>query len=357
MLIYWLLLAFPAAAAVIALRSEDTDTRPYLLALAGFWLVYNLLSGLRFEIGGDWSNYSDMIEAIRHEPLEFALGYGDFAFNLMAWVSTRIGLDLYGINALCSMILSAGVITIARRTPAPWLALTAAVPYLLIVVGMGYIRQAAAIGFMLMAIAAFCDRRTLIGMACLVLGTLFHVATLLILPLIGLALIRRNTAATVLVALVGAVITNYALAEGRVEAFQAGYLDTGYSSSGTLVRILINLVPALIYLLRRKALNLDPIEDMIWSLVAVACILCVPAFLLSPSSTAVDRVGLFFSPIQVFVFGYLLRALQDRGPVAVLVALGVIAYCAAIQFVWLGWADNSEYWVPYRSILDRTAIR
>lgn len=356
MLIYWLLFAYPVVAALVSARAVSReDSRPGLLALGGFLLFYNILSAVRFEIGGDWANYALMVETISREPLEFALGYGDVAFNFMAWVFTRLGLGLAGINTLCSMILSLGVVVMARRTPAPWLAIAAAVPYLLIVVGLGYIRQAAAIGFVLLAIAAFSERRNVLAACYIVLATLFHVAAVVVLPLMGLALLRRNFAGMLLVGVVGLAIGGYALSEARVQAFQTGYIEAGYDSAGTLVRLVINLVPAILLLLRRKAMRLGELEEPIWTWMAIASVGAMLAFFVSPSSTAVDRLALFFSPIQVFVFGYFLRAVQERGAFAILSRLLLIGYFATIQLVWLVWAAHSEYWVPYRTVFSTAA--
>lgn len=356
MLIYWVLFAIPVIAALLSARAaNEEEARPSLLALGGFWLFYNILSAIRFEVGGDWANYNEMLEVIAHEPLEFALGYGDVAFNFMAWVFTRLGLGIQGINALCSMILSAGVIVMARRTPAPWLAIAAAVPYLLIVVGLGYIRQASAIGLVLLAIAAFSEKRNVRAAIYMLIAALFHVAAIVVLPLMGLALVRRNFAGLLLVSLVGIAIGSYALSEARVQAFQTGYLDTGYESAGTLVRLVMNLIPALLLLLRRSSMRMGEIETPIWTWMAIACIGAMLAFFVSPSSTAVDRLALFFSPIQVLVFGYFLRAVQERGPMAVVSRLLLIGYLAATQLVWLVWAAHSEYWVPYRTIFSTAA--
>lgn len=351
MLIYWLLFAIPAVASLAGLRAADTVRRS-ILPFALFWILYNLVSTLRFEIGGDWENYALMVEAVRQEPLEFALRYGDLAFNALVWLLTRAGFGIHAVNGLCSAILSWGVITVARRTPAPWLAIAAAVPYLLIVVGMGYIRQAAAIGLILLALANFADGRNLRAIAFMVLATLFHAAAAVMIPIIGLALARRSPVAMALVAIFGGAAASYALSDQRVEAFQIGYLEAGYDSTGTLVRLVTNAVPAVIFLWRRKAFRLGAVEEALWLGISLACIAAVAAFLISPSSTAVDRVALFFSPIQLFVFGFAPRVLQERGPAAILLILCLIGYFAAIQLVWLVGATHSEYWVPYRSLFD-----
>ncbi len=155
MLIYWLLLALPATLALAGLRTHDATAganfsrsqsntlfiNSFLLVV--FWLFYNLISGLRYEIGGDWFTYLNMIDRIRDSDFVEALFETDVGFGMITWLMTRIGLGMPAVNALCSGILSLGIIRLARRTEHPWLAITAAVPYLLIVVGMGYLRQAA----------------------------------------------------------------------------------------------------------------------------------------------------------------------------------------------------------------------
>ena len=353
MLIYWILLAFPAIATIATPSGQSVKPASQVLFLFIFWLFYNAISALRFNTGGDWYTYNIMVETIRVESLEFALKYGDVAFTFMMWVCTRIGLGIYGINALCSMLLAWGVLVMARRTPEPWLAVAASVPYLLIVVGFGYIRQGAAIGLILVAIANFTDRRPIQGVALVLLAMLFHVAAVVVLPVLGVALARRNWLSLAFVIGVGVLIFSYVLTGNRLATFQAGYMDRGYASSGALIRVVMNLLPSLLFLVRRSYFRLPPLESAIWTAMSVANVICFGWLLVSPSSTAVDRVALFFSPVQVFVFGYFLRAVQETGRIrAVLVVVG-LTYDVAVQLVWLVFGANAERWVPYRTIFDR----
>jgi len=356
MLIYWLLFAFPAIGALTSVRDErraQGDVGLTFFFMIAFWLLYNVLATLRFNVGADWYNYSRMVETIRHETLAFALGYGDVGFTFMIWLFNQFGIGIYGINGLCALILSTGVIAMARRTPDPWLAIAAAVPYLLIVVGLGYIRQGAAIGFILLAINAFTDRRIVAALLWFMLAMMFHIAAIVVLPVIGLAVMRRNLPGLIGTAVVGLGVYSYLLTDERLESFQAGYIDAEYNSGGAAIRLLMNLAPAGLFLLRRNVLEIDEGERAIWTNIAIASILCFVAYYLSPSSTAVDRVALFFSPIQVFMFGWYLRALKEQGRAGAMLVLAALCYCALVQFVWLFYATHSKSWVPYRWIFDR----
>jgi len=102
----------------------------------------------------------------------------------------------------------------------------------------------------------------------------------------------------------------------------------------------------------RNRMGLNVEKKKIWTLISLGSIGLLLILPFSASSTVVDRVGLIFSPIQIFVFGYLPRALNVRAGRSGLLLLGVVVYCAVVQLIWLNFADNSNAWVPYHSIIS-----
>ena len=66
--------------------------------------------------------------------------------------------------------------------------------------------------------------------------------------------------------------------------------------------------------------------------------------LVSPSSTAVDRIALYMMPLQLIVLPRFVFLFQSRQ----VGRLVVILYAAAIQFTWLNFATHAQYWVPYQ---------
>ncbi|MBN8500765.1 MAG: hypothetical protein J0M19_06405, partial [Sphingomonadales bacterium] len=65
----------------------------------------------------------------------------------------------------------------------------------------------------------------------------------------------------------------------------------------------MNVLPSALLLLRWRYFGASDRVRSVWILVASANMLALAALYLTPSSTAVDRVALFFSPIQMAVFG------------------------------------------------------
>ena len=115
-----------------------------------------------------------------------------------------------------------------------------------------------------------------------------------------------------------------------------------------VIRVLMNVVPAALLVLFRKRLVPDAQERKLWLWMAVFAFACLP--LVGLASTAVDRVALYLIPIQLFVFARvprLARTVQTRTPLV----LGVLAYYAAVLFVWLNFATHAFAWVPYQNVL------
>jgi hypothetical protein len=351
MIQYWLLFAYPAimALAFSSHAPRGQAVRGQWLSMWGFVLFYSLLGGLRFETGGDWLTYDEMFEDIRFDTLGYALTRTDPLYGALNWISAQLGTGIYLVNFVCCLILSLGVVRLARTFRDPWLAVTIAVPYLLIVVGLGYVRQGAAIGMMLIALASLDRSRTLRTMLQLAVAVGFHSTAVIAFPLFVLAFTRRNKALSVVGAALGAGLFLVVLLP-RLDVLEAGYLDAEYESGGALVRILMGLLPAGLILVRWRHFPASDRVRPVWLTIAVANALALVGLAVMSSSTAVDRIALFVSVIQLAAFGEIrdLLGLTQRN--VLFLRLVMIGLAAAVQTVWLVYATHAEFWVPYNAI-------
>ena len=352
MTIYWFLLAVPAVLSLLypARLYRGPISAGQAAAMAGFVVLYTAISLLRHEVGGDWSAYVEMFDQARVASFGQALVITDPAFSFLLWLSALLGAGIYLPNAICSLILCYGICRVAARTKEPWLAILVAVPYLLIVVGLGYIRQAAAIGLVLLAIDALVRERRVLTLVLLLIGATFHSTSVVTWPLFAMALANRNKLRMLILAIIGSgLILLFALP--RYAELDSGYLESEYNSGGALVRLLMGLVPSVVLLARWRAFEAPPQIRSIWFGFAVANIIGLLVLLLSPSSTAVDRLMLYFSAIQVVVFGELAKLLGFTERSGLIVRFVAIAYAVTVQLVWLLYATHSDSWVPYKSVL------
>ena len=338
---YWLLLLIPAVG-IVAPQRRDRVAQVVAWRLVATAFVFAI--GLRHEVGGDWGSYLRQFEFMARLRFTEALSSTDPGYSAVNWVVAQLGGSIYWVNLSCGAILMAGVTVFARRQPFPWLALFVAVPYLIIVVGMGYTRQAAALGFLLLGLAALDKQNTLRFVVWVLVGVLFHKSAVLVLPVAGLAASRRRAWTLVWVGVV-TLLAAYLFVVESAESLWVNYVEAEYESEGGLVRVLMNAVPATLFLLLHRRLRLSHDEDRLWWWMSWFALACIPLVLLS--SAATDRVALYLIPIQMFVFSRL-PLITRYPPLRTQITFGVVVYYAIVQYVWLNYAIHAVYWVPYQ---------
>lgn len=339
--VYWLLFLLPTVAVLTPMRIKASQA---WFAWTTVILLFATLMGLRHEVGGDWFSYLPHFLDVGGRTLGDVLTGTDPGYFLLNWLVSHAGGSIYHVNLVCALVLMWGTVVFCRAQPIPWLALLAAVPYMLIVVGMGYTRQAVALGFALLALTALGDGRIRSFVVWLAIGATFHKSAVLLLPIAALAASRNRFLTAGLVVLATGLLY-YLLLADATEALWKNYVEAQYESDGGLIRILMNVVPAVLLFLFRRQLVPEAQARKLWLWVAAFAMACLP--LVQLASTAVDRVALYLIPLQLFVFSRLPR-LAKTVQARTLIAIGIVAYYAVVLFVWLNFASHSEHWLPYQ---------
>jgi hypothetical protein len=222
-----------------------------------------------------------------------------------------------------------------------------AVPYLIIVVAMGYTRQAVAIGIILAGLS-ITDRKSLGRFAIyIVFAAAFHKSAVIVLPLVALAA-RRQRIVTVGILVATAALLYFVFVRANIDLMMTNYVDAGYESQGAVIRVAMNLPPALLFLAAQHRFNLPEQQRLLWRNFAIAALVAAFLLLLTDATAAVDRLALYLIPMQMLVLSRLPEALAGRRAGNGEVVFAVIAYSAAIQFVWLNFAYHAEFWLPYQ---------
>jgi len=341
MLPFWIFYAIPVFG-FLAIRRFAPSARSAAWWLAG--LLLTLAIGLRHQVGGDWFGYLRYLRQASSLTFQEVLLQGDPGYYLLNWLVAGLGGGIHSVNLACGALLMTGILVFARRQPLPWLALLVAVPYLVIVVGMGYTRQAVALGFVLLGLAALADGRTRRFAAWVLIGAAFHKSAVLLLPVAALAASEKRLWSLVWIGVIS-LVGGYLFLFDSVDSLWANYVEADYQSEGGLIRVLMNAVPAFLFLALRRRFSLGIAERRLWWWVSLFAVACIPLVLLS--STATDRVALYLIPLQLFVFSRLPLITGDRLLRAYLV-LAVMAYYTTVLAVWLFFANHAHAWLPYQ---------
>jgi hypothetical protein len=348
---YWLLFAVYAFGAIQSRPSLNGPFQggPFFLS-AGVFTI--LMIGLRYDVGGDWPRYVELLESARYVKLSETLFTQDPGYSLINWLVAKTGSGVWAVNLICAALFMWGVVRFARRQPNPWLVVVVAVPYLIIAVAMGYTRQAVAIGILLAGLSVL-PRGVGRFVIYLAAAVSFHKSALAVLPLVALSSPRRPII-TALIFAGSAVLLYYLFVEASVDKLMNNYVESGYASQGAGIRVAMNIPPAALYLLFRRRFMFGPVEQRLWRNFAVAAIGAGIVLAFTTSTTAVDRLALYLIPLQMAVLGRLPDAFPQGGRTDLKMTLLVVLYSALIQFVWLNYAENVDAWLPYRAyVFDR----
>jgi hypothetical protein len=340
---YWSLFLWPATGALV---QAQTGSKPSKSALFLFAAVLAVVIGLRYRIGMDWDTYLDHLLEAQTLTWQEALRNGEPADGLLHVIAAATGTGVWLVNLACGIVFASGLLAFCRSTPNPWLAFVVGLPYMAIVMAMNYTRQGAALGLVLWGLLALQHGKVRRFALLIVLAAMFHKSAALLLPLGALAG-TRNWFWTFLWTSAASVLAYVFLLAGTQTAVFDNYFGQRMVSDGANVRVAMNSSAALLFLALRKHFGLVPDARRLWTRYSLITLLFIPAVMLSPSSTAVDRVALYFMPLQVLVLAQLPQVARRPSFGTALVYLVVGAY-AAVLFVWFSYSPYGPAWVPYR---------
>lgn len=341
---YWILFALVTFGTLVPRKLAARD-RAVVWVFAG--VVISLFIGFRHEVGGDWFNYARQFDLVAGMSFrESVLTTKDLAYYPLGWLISRMGGGVYWLNFVCAGLLVAGTMSLAKQQSLPWLALLVAVPYLLIVVGMAYTRQAAAVGCVMLGLVALSEQKLRSFVIWVLIGAAFHKSAALMIPIAAL-LSAQNRIWTALWVLVSAAFGYWLFVHDSSKVLWSVYVESAYASAseGAAIRVSMNAVPAIVMVVYGRRLARSVQEWKLWLTIAWVSLACIP--LLVVSATAVDRIALFFIPLQIFVYGNIGR-LTSSVRARTLLVIATVAYYAAVQAVWLNFASHADAWLPYQ---------
>ncbi len=364
MILYWYIFGLVA---LLAIQFSAAQKRSLAslenTTLFGTCILLCTILGLRYRVGGDWSTYLEYNTDHVGLPFISVISPGnDPGYNFFNWLGANFVGGVILPNLVVAAIFSFGLYKFCRTLPRPFLGLLVALPVLVWVVGAGYTRQAAAIGFFLVALSYVRAGHVYWYLLFSGLAILFHKTAIGVVPF-GLFLVPKLfslrswlVAFTFLVS-IGLIFLflyqvnarlggdNYLL---RSINMLLNYLEYEYTSSGTKLRSLIIGLCALAFISLNSRFHLSSLEKRFWWIFSLAGLFIILLSLFSISSTPFDRVLLYWLPLKVYLLSHLPSAFsQDFGNSRRLVVTSIILFAASIQFVWFLYSPNAWAWSPY----------
>ena len=351
MIIYWLIFLIPGLLALIGNRRSQFNKSGYNSTTLDpvWWLIIFILTtfiGFRYEVGGDWEGYLMVYD--RSQLQEFGLSR-DPGYLLIQWMAEYLNWGIVGVNVVCALIFSIGLAVFCRSLPRPLLALSVSIPYLVIVVAMGYTRQGVALGLAMIGLVALSRNQNKWFVFWVLLGVTMHKTAVLLLPIAALTATQNRIWTFIWLGVISLGAYYIFLVE-MVEVLFKNYVEAQSQSSGAAVRIAMSIIPGIIFLLFRNRFHFHPREKSLWTWFSLLALgLGVLLISVSTASTAIDRLALYILPLQLVIFSNLPDIFGSR--FTRLLVFSVILYCSLILFVWLNFASHAYLWLPYKNFL------
>lgn len=325
------------------------------LSILGFVAIV-IFIGLRYQVGPDWVQYYDIHSELSHEKIDTVfsnrepLSYGIF------WLSAHLGAEVYLSNIVISSIILFGVFSFARQCYNPWLAIVAAMPYFILIVGMSGVRQLAAAGVLLIMLARYDRLSVWKQIAYVFIAALFHTSAIVGLIYVSYRLRTRLVlkifATLIILALAYFVTSNTVFFSQSIENYQDRYIsDSDHRQSfGALFHLAMVFVPAIAaWLFRRRILPYihDPtlLQFGIVGTLGIFSLYFIDLF----NSTLPSRLTIYFYFVPMMIYPAFTMILGRSGRTLMIYLLVLVHFL--ILIVWMKFANHSHAYLPYDNIL------
>jgi len=358
MTIYFLIFLYPILAYFFLSKNVFyLDTVAYIF----FALILIIVIGLRYEVGGDWEVYESInllyrsVEGLPFFDL-FQSKYlsQEFGYIFLNWIGFNLGYGITTTNTLVAIIFVLGLFKFANYTQNRWLALVISIPYMVTVVSMGYTRQSAALGLVMIGLVLLNKAKIGKFFFIILLATLFHKSALAV-SILGFRNFavktknHRNPLTTILFFLSFVAISSYVFMDYLQNKILLYILDPHTSSSGAFIRISISFVAAIFFIVYKKEWAQKFNDTKIWNLFSWLIVLSLFLFVFN-LSVVVDRLAIYALPLQMIVFSRLPFFVENINLKFLLIIL-IIFFYFLTHYVWLELGSYSPFWVPYKNFL------
>jgi len=347
---YITLLTLPSLLAIINPRGVSRSL--WYLTL----FVFILFVGLRYDVAPDWSEYVRLHAHVQGQDFASVIAKPEpFSYGLF-WISEHVGMHVYLTNIVAAVIFLAGVFSFAKRTFNPWLAVVAATPYFIVVVGMSGVRQAMAAGIVLFLLGHWEKFSYLKRLGYIVLAALFHTSAL-VCSILLIAQMRMRLVYKVMAGGMILGITLYLAFEVPVFAenilkYKERYIEnpSGRDSIGSLYHIAFIVLPALLALIFSKYISPYVHNGLLLKYgIYAAFFVLVLNFIPTLSTTLASRLTVYLYFVPMMVYPALTTLL---GPRSWVFATFIIAlFHMAMLVGWLMTANHADEYLPYQNLL------
>ena len=322
------------------------NTLPFKMRYTFIFIILLVFIGFRKEIGVDWNNYEEISKAVIRGSV-----YESLFFYYLIHLISNLDISWYYINVFSAVIFLSGLFVFINKLERPSLALLYALPYFIVIVAMGYTRQAISLGIFMYVIPNLYRKEYYRYILGIVIGSMFHVSVFL-LVFLPVVITRRKSWKSHWLLLIAAVLSLPILYVMPVHSLIERYLfDNQLVSKGAQARLFIYSIISVAFMLLSNLVYIEKAQKTILlSLSYISPILFLATFL-GLSTTLADRFALFSYPSH-FAFFSLVPSILKKDVVNARLWMAITTIFSLLLFaLWIAFTIYLDYWFPYRNYI------
>jgi hypothetical protein len=261
-----------------------------------------------------------------------------------------LALDYFFVNVASALLFFLGLFLFAQREHNPLAVVALSFPVLIVNMPMSGMRQAIAIGCLMVAINAYRDGKRVLYAALVLIAATFHQTAILFLGLAPLIRIEK-TIATVGFALLLSAPALYLISTDLIGFYSERYGEAAIDSTGAPFRtgVLALVGAAFLLTMQGRWRRAFPDDHELYLIASLLMIASFPVALYS--STVGDRLGYYLIPFQVVVLTRIPILFKKDPLVPVYAAAPYVGFLVFFA-LWTNFSALFEQcYLPYRSVL------
>lgn len=334
---------------VIFFQKNKTITK---LNFKLFFIFITIFIGLRYEVGGDWWNYLSIYDSFEYQSFLQSIFISDVGYSILNFLSVKLEIaDTVLVNFCCALIISIFLYLAFIKLEKYWLMMLLYYPYHLLVVSLGYTRQAVALAIITYAFTCLIDKRNVKFLLYVLFACLFHktaIILLMFLPLSFIQKIKQKKFLFYFYCLFSLfIILSLVYISMRFGENIYTNSDTELSSSGVFMRLSMHFIPIFLYFSYRNKFNQNRMIVLDYFLFMIfLCTILAFSF-----STLADRFNLYLIFFDLFIFSFVFNNLKKKNEIffSFILFVNFTLYI----YIWMSlgeWA--SKAWIPYQNYIS-----
>ena len=363
-MIYYISVFLILATLNFAKYFEITKNFLFIINISCFTLIV-IFTGFRFNVGADWNTYFSLFNQFKEFgfPSIQIFTSSDPIYITLNILSHRTSNSIYLVNLLIAFLFFISLYFLIQNQEDKLISILSSFLLVVIILNMGYARQALAVSFILFFFIFFIKKKYLTSSFFVILSILSHKTSILVFGLIFLIFLLSNLKFLkikyfFLVFFLSLIFFYYYRIDitRMIELYV--YKDIPLhitvkqkmTSEGVLPKILYILPYILIFFVFKKIKFINNNEKYIFHSLIFFVILSIP--FLGYFSSLVDRILVYIYVLPSLIVPKVLEIqyFQDKKKKFNL-EIVVIIYSFLSVVTWLMYANHSDYWVNYQNIL------